>query len=255
MKQKSKLTDVEIRTILRAADEIIGKAGRTLLVKILKGSKEQKIRELGLDQCPCYGAFREQTKEEILLKVDWMIQHDFLEIQVNGKLPMLVFTEKGWRIERDQMVDELLEEWNRWLEQGVRPASMEYLKDRNRGMILLFLQKIKESNDSRYVPFLRAWQAIEYRKVRQAIQDVIECLEEGTGSSLSTAAERKAELAQALQAKQLEPEYLKCWECGERFSFDVDEQKFYKLRGFVPPKRCPACRERKWLREMGIDDD
>ncbi|MGG1659206.1 zinc-ribbon domain containing protein [Brevibacillus sp. NRS-1366] len=57
-----------------------------------------------------------------------------------------------------------------------------------------------------------------------------------------------------MKARQVETEYLKCWECGDRFIFEADEQKFYKLRGFVPPKRCPACRERKWLREMGIDD-
>ncbi|WP_134703206.1 zinc-ribbon domain containing protein [Ammoniphilus sp. YIM 78166] len=48
-------------------------------------------------------------------------------------------------------------------------------------------------------------------------------------------------------------EWLKCWECGERFVFEPGEQQFFKIRGFDPPKRCPDCREKKWMGEMGID--
>ncbi|WP_050900463.1 hypothetical protein [Paenibacillus elgii] len=36
------LTNEEIRAVLRAADEIIGQGGRTLLAKILKGSRDKK---------------------------------------------------------------------------------------------------------------------------------------------------------------------------------------------------------------------
>ncbi|MGJ7923056.1 RQC domain-containing protein [Neobacillus sp. LXY-4] len=54
--------------ILRAADEIIGQGGRTLLAKILKGSREKKVLQLELDQCPVYGWFRSEKQEEILKK-------------------------------------------------------------------------------------------------------------------------------------------------------------------------------------------
>jgi hypothetical protein len=37
------LNQQEIRFILRAADAIIASGGRTLLAKILKGSKEKKV--------------------------------------------------------------------------------------------------------------------------------------------------------------------------------------------------------------------
>ena len=46
---------------------------------------------------------------------------------------------------------------------------------------------------------------------------------------------------------------LKCWECGKRFVWSEEEQKFFKLKGFVPPKRCPVCRDKKWLGKMGIE--
>lgn len=39
----NQLSEADILTILRAADEIIGEGGRTLLAKILKGSREKKV--------------------------------------------------------------------------------------------------------------------------------------------------------------------------------------------------------------------
>lgn len=43
MTQETKrLPEADIRAILRAADELIATGGRTLLAKILKGSREKK---------------------------------------------------------------------------------------------------------------------------------------------------------------------------------------------------------------------
>ncbi|MED3824995.1 hypothetical protein P4561_14975 [Priestia flexa] len=51
MKSKfDRLSDEEIKVILRAADEIIAKGGRTLLAKILKGSRVKKVLQLELDK-------------------------------------------------------------------------------------------------------------------------------------------------------------------------------------------------------------
>jgi len=45
------LTIEEIKGILRAADELIASGGRSMLAKILKGSKDKKVLEHRLDQC------------------------------------------------------------------------------------------------------------------------------------------------------------------------------------------------------------
>ncbi len=37
---------------------------------------------------------------------------------------------------------------------------------------------------------------------------------------------------------------LTCKDCHKTFTFTVDEQKFYKTKGFVEPKRCPECRKK-----------
>lgn len=50
----SALSQEEIDAILRAADDIIACGGRTLLAKILKGSKDKKLLQLKFDQNPGY---------------------------------------------------------------------------------------------------------------------------------------------------------------------------------------------------------
>ena len=54
---------------------------------------------------------------------------------------------------------------------------MTYLKDRNRGMILLLLDKVEASGDRKYIPILEAWAEIDYKKVRRRIRGVIDALE------------------------------------------------------------------------------
>lgn len=50
------LTFEEIKAILRGADHIIATGGRSLLAKILKGSKDKNLIKYGLDNSPVYGS-------------------------------------------------------------------------------------------------------------------------------------------------------------------------------------------------------
>ena len=95
------LTYIEIKVILRAADELIAVGGRSMLAKILKGSKDKKVLEYGLDRCPAYGFYAELTLAEITHRIDLMIKKGYLDIEYRDRLPMLVFSEKGWEIERE----------------------------------------------------------------------------------------------------------------------------------------------------------
>ena len=110
------LINEEIKVILRAADELIATGGRSMLAKILKGSKDKKVLEHGLDQCPVYGYYRELTLQEITNRIDWMIKKGYLEIEYTDRLPMLVFSEIGWKIERETYAEELLQKFERLLE-------------------------------------------------------------------------------------------------------------------------------------------
>ena len=169
------LTIQEIKAILRAADELIATGGRSMLAKILKGSKDKKVLEHGLDQCPVYGYYRELTLQEITHRIDWMIKKGYLEIEYTDRLPMLVFSKIGWEIERETYAEELLRTFERLLE-GRDYSFVQELKDRNRGMIILFLDKIKQTGNARYIPILKFWKEIEYKKVQAEIQKVIDYL-------------------------------------------------------------------------------
>ena len=65
----------EIAAILRAADELIATGGRTMLSKILKGSRDKKLLEHGLDQCPVYGFYGQLTLAEISHRIDLVIEN------------------------------------------------------------------------------------------------------------------------------------------------------------------------------------
>jgi len=167
----------EIKAILRGADAIIMTGGRNLLAKTLKGSKDKKVIELKLDHNPVYGYFNEESIEVITAKVDWLILNNYLAIKYDDRLPLLVYAPNGWEIEMDTRTDEFIREFDAMLNEGRTNFDMTYLKDRDRTMIFLLLDKIKATKDKRYIPILEAWKAIDYQKVQQRINNVIHALE------------------------------------------------------------------------------
>ena len=102
------LRDDEIVAILRAADPIIATGGQTLLSKILKGSYDQKVLAHNLDGNPCYGVFADKTLALILNMIDRCILDGYLTIRYEGRLPVLIYTDKGRNIEKHTYADELL---------------------------------------------------------------------------------------------------------------------------------------------------
>ena len=175
----SDLPVADLHAVLRGADDLIARGGRTLLKRILRGSKNKDIPARGLQDSPVYGYFKDLSDEEVLARIDWTILNGYLRVEHFDRLPLLVYTQKGWEIERENYADELLAGFDKLLQKGP-PFDMEYLKDRDRPMILGLLDKIEASGDARYVPLLVAWKKIDYKKVQIRIRDVIRRLEEET---------------------------------------------------------------------------
>ncbi len=169
------LPECEIAAILRGADDLIMQGGRAMLTKVLKGSRNKKVLALGLDQSPVYGYYSSLSQDEVLARIDWVISSGYLGIEHEGRLPVLVYTEDGWAIERETYAHELLRGFDRLLAQGP-PYDMGYLKDRNRGLIWRFLDLIEESGNPGYIPLLEAWAEVDYQKVRKRINAVIRSL-------------------------------------------------------------------------------
>jgi len=174
------LSEADLKAVLRGADDLIAHGGRTLLMRILRGSANKDVLERGLDQSPVYGYFRDLSNEDTLARVDWAILNGYLRIEHSHRLPLLVYTQKGWEIERAQYADELLNGIETTLNDGP-PYQMAHLKDRDRGMILLLLDKIAATSDPSFIPALKAWKHVDYKKVQQRIGQVIRQLEASGG--------------------------------------------------------------------------
>ena len=101
-----------------------------------------------------------------------MIKNHYMEIDYNGRLPMIVFTDKGWEIERETYANELLNGLYKALD--TKDTDMFYaLKGKNRSLLLLLLEKIQLTGDGTLIPLLEIWKSIEFKKVQKEIQRVI----------------------------------------------------------------------------------
>jgi hypothetical protein len=163
----------EIKAILRGADDLIMRGGRTLLAKVLKGSRAKDLLNTGLNRSPVYGYYRNLPEGDILSRIDWVILNGYLAIRYDYRLPLLVYTPQGWEIEKGTFADELLRGFDEMLATGSRPFSMGYLKDKPRDLIWLLLDKVEATGDAKYIPLLDAWEHVDYKKVRQRIRQVI----------------------------------------------------------------------------------
>ena len=54
---------------------------------------------------------------------------------------------------------------------------MANLKDRDGDLFLLLLDKIAATDDTRFIPALKAWKKVDYKKVQQRISQIIRQLE------------------------------------------------------------------------------
>jgi hypothetical protein len=176
-KDVDKLSPEDLKAILRGADELIGSGGRSLLVKILKGSRAQEVLRLNLDQCPVYGYFHHLSTDDILARVDRAIIDGYLNIEYDYRLPVLVFTSAGWEIEKETFANELLAGFDELLKTSQPPYDMSNLKDRNRELIWFLLDKVEASGNPKYMPLLEAWSQIDYKKVKQRIMQVMRKIE------------------------------------------------------------------------------
>jgi superfamily II DNA helicase RecQ len=171
------LPAADLAAIMRAADPLIMSGGRTLLSKILKGSHDRKIIELKLDTCPAYGYFKQLDHIEILARIDWAILNGYLTLEYSRRLPLLLYTPQGWEIGKDTYSTELLKTLKDMAVRKCNSKDCSFLKDKNRSLILLLLDKIAYSKDPTYIYILKQWEQIEYKKVRERIQQVIQAIE------------------------------------------------------------------------------
>ncbi len=165
------LPQEDIRMILRGADELISTGGRSMLAKILKGSKDKKIFEYKLNECPAYGYYQDMKLDDISKCIDWMIKKDYLRIEYDYRLPLLVFSEKGWQIEKETFAQELYQKICLDVEEKKARVLFE-MKEVNRQVVMRVLDKIEKDGTEEFLPYLEAWKMLEVKKVAARIIEV-----------------------------------------------------------------------------------
>ena len=161
----------DIRMILRGADELISTGGRSMLAKILKGSKDKKIFEYKLNECPAYGYYQDMKLDDISKCIDWMIKEDYLRIEYDYRLPLLVFSEKGWQIEKETFAQELYQRMCLDVEEKKARVLFE-MKEVNRQVVMCVLDKIEKDGTKEFLPYLEAWKMLEVKKLAARIAEV-----------------------------------------------------------------------------------
>lgn len=165
------LPQEDIRMILRGADELISTGGRSMLAKILKGSKDKKIFEYKLNECPAYGYYQDMKLDDISKCIDWMIKKDYLRFEYDYRLPLLVFSEKGWQIEKETFAQELYRRMSLDVEEKKARVIFE-MKEVNRQVVMCVLDKIEKEGTEEFLPYLEAWKMLEVKKVAARISEV-----------------------------------------------------------------------------------
>lgn len=88
-----------LSAVARAERRYPGGLGVTLIVRMLHGSSEQRICQLGLDAFPTYGIMRDTDRMKIREYIDVLTEQGYLQ-QTTGKFPVLLTTERAWAVLR-----------------------------------------------------------------------------------------------------------------------------------------------------------
>ncbi|PEH48576.1 DNA helicase RecQ [Enterococcus faecium] len=75
--------------------------GKQMLMKVLAGSKEQKLRTLGFERLSTYGLMKNQSQKETMQLIEYLISNGYL-LTVNGEYPVLKVTERGIQVLKGQ---------------------------------------------------------------------------------------------------------------------------------------------------------
>lgn len=106
--------------------------------------------------------------DDISKCIDWMIKEDYLRIEYDYRLPLLVFSEKGWQIEKETFAQELYQRM--CLDEKARV--LFEMKEVNRQVVMCVLDKIEKDGTKEFLPYLEAWKMLEVKKVAARIAEV-----------------------------------------------------------------------------------
>ncbi|MHC5019758.1 MAG: RQC-minor-1 family DNA-binding protein [Planctomycetota bacterium] len=169
-------TDAELRAIVRGADALVMRAGRTLLALILKGSRAQSVVERGWDRLPCYGALRHLAIKAIRRRVDWAIAQGYLQLERARGADLLCLGPAGWELDRQIYVEEILRDFAAKAAEPFQLGDYMYLQEINPEILAQVCDEVRRRRRVALVPVLRAWRGFAAPPVQRRIDRVLHAL-------------------------------------------------------------------------------
>ena len=91
----------EAQMILSCLKRMGENYGKQMLMKVLAGSKEQKLQALGFGHLSTYGLMKNQSQKETMQLIEYLISNGYL-LTINGEYPVLKVTERGIQVLKGQ---------------------------------------------------------------------------------------------------------------------------------------------------------
>ena len=87
--------------VARVERRFPGGLGATLIVRMLHGSREQRMQQLGLDGLSTYGIMHDTDRMKIREYIDVLVEQGYLT-QTTGSFPVLQTTSRAWEVLRGE---------------------------------------------------------------------------------------------------------------------------------------------------------
>lgn len=91
----------EVQMVLSCLKRMGENYGKQMLMKVLAGSKEQKLQALGFGHLSTYGLMKNQSQKETMQLIEYLISNGYL-LTINGEYPVLKVTERGIQVLKGQ---------------------------------------------------------------------------------------------------------------------------------------------------------
>ncbi|OZS38209.1 DNA helicase RecQ [Enterococcus faecium] len=92
---------IEAQMVLSCLKRMGENYGKQMLMKVLAGSKEQKLQALGFGHLSTYGLMKNQSQKETMQLIEYLISNGYL-LTINGEYPVLKVTERGIQVLKGQ---------------------------------------------------------------------------------------------------------------------------------------------------------
>jgi len=166
-------TDAELRAIVRGADALVMRAGRTMLALILKGSRSRSVLARGFDGLPVYGALAHLSIKAIRDRVDWAIAQGFLQIERDRGADLLCLGPAGWELDRQIYAAEIWRDFECKAAEPFQLGDYMYLQEINPEILTQVLDDVRRRRAVHLLPVLAAWRGFAGPPVQRRIDRVV----------------------------------------------------------------------------------